>query len=269
MTNNNLNNFFMKMWDDYCKINPHAKAVASVLEAAGEPIVNDHIALRTFSLPEVNKDQLSTVFLNYGYQLAGDYKFEAKKLTAKHFEHSDESLPKVFISQIEIDQLPLNSQDIIKKAIATVEKFNFNNEETLFSGRLWQASYAEFESLQSVSEYAAWVFAHGYRPNHFTIDVNKLKNLNDIYKLNAFLKKNNFRLNNSGGEVKGTPNELLEQSSTMASEIKVKFSDGSYLIPGCYYEFAKRYPKSDGKLYTGFIAASADKIFESTNQKSL
>ncbi len=36
-------------------------------------------------------------------------------------------------------------------------------------------------------------------------------------------------------------------------------------IPSCFYEFAKRYPQADGELYTGFVAASADKIFESTN----
>ncbi len=32
-----------------------------------------------------------------------------------------------------------------------------------------------------------------------------------------------------------------------------------------FYEFAKRYPTANGKLYQGFVAASADKFFESTN----
>ncbi|MGB1300776.1 MAG: DUF1338 domain-containing protein, partial [Pseudoalteromonas tetraodonis] len=35
----------------------------------------------------------------------------------------------------------------------------------------------------------------------------------------------------------------------------------------CFYEFAIRYPKPDGEIYTGFVAASADKIFESTNAR--
>ncbi len=52
----------------------------------------------------------------------------------------------------------------------------------------------------------------------------------------------------------------------MASEIPVKFDDGLHNIPGCYYEFAKRYPLANGKLYQGFVAKSADKIFESTNR---
>jgi hypothetical protein len=37
-------------------------------------------------------------------------------------------------------------------------------------------------------------------------------------------------------------------------------------VPACYYEFARRYPIANGELYQGFIAASADKIFESTNR---
>lgn len=52
----------------------------------------------------------------------------------------------------------------------------------------------------------------------------------------------------------------------MAGEIQWQFGDGVYSIPACYYEFAKRYPMANGNLYHGFIAKSADKIFESTNR---
>jgi hypothetical protein len=47
--------------------------------------------------------------------------------------------------------------------------------------------------------------------------------------------------------------------------VRFLFTEGEFDIPGCYYEFARRYPDADGKLYSGFIAKSADKIFESTN----
>ncbi|MEJ2595547.1 MAG: DUF1338 domain-containing protein, partial [bacterium] len=40
---------------------------------------------------------------------------------------------------------------------------------------------------------------------------------------------------------------------------------GIFSIPSCYYEFARRYPDASGKLYGGFIAKSADKIFEITD----
>ena len=51
----------------------------------------------------------------------------------------------------------------------------------------------------------------------------------------------------------------------MADHVMVEFSDKTVAIPSCFYEFAKRYPMENGELYTGFVAASADKIFESTN----
>jgi hypothetical protein len=72
-------------------------------------------------------------------------------------------------------------------------------------------------------------------------------------------------MNDSGGEIKGTPAELLEQSSIKAGTLPIEFTDGIHEIPSCYYEFARRYPDKNGELYGGFIAKSADKIFESTD----
>jgi hypothetical protein len=77
--------------------------------------------------------------------------------------------------------------------------------------------------------------------------------------------QNGFMMNTAGGEIKGTKEELLKQSSIMADIVEVEFVEGKYRIPACYYEFAERFPLPDGKLYNGFIAKSADKIFESTN----
>ena len=86
-----------------------------------------------------------------------------------------------------------------------------------------------------------------------------------MIKVNDLLKREGFRLNDAGGEIKGTPANMLEQSSTMADIIPVSFIEGTYEIPACYYEFARRYPDQKGNIYTGFLEKSADKIFESTN----
>ena len=126
-------------------------------------------------------------------------------------------------------------------------------------------SLSQYESLLNESDYGAWMGAIGYRPNHFTVLVNNLKEYSDIRTLNDFLKSKGFKLNSSGGEIKGGPDVLLEQSSTVANRVEVKFTDGKKEIPSCYFEFAKRYPLDSGELYQGFIAKSADKIFESTN----
>jgi len=74
------------------------------------------------------------------------------------------------------------------------------------------------------------------------------------------VKERGFILNSSGGEIKGTTDEGLVQSSTLAEKVKVQFSDGIYEVPSCYYEFAQRFPGKDGKLFQGFIPESADKM---------
>ncbi|MCW9018038.1 MAG: DUF1338 family protein, partial [Kangiellaceae bacterium] len=61
---------------------------------------------------------------------------------------------------------------------------------------------------------------------------------------------------------------LLEQSSTLANSIEVEFADKRVNLPSCFYEFAMRYPTAGGELFKGFIASSADKIFESTDTKA-
>ena len=109
------------------------------------------------------------------------------------------------------------------------------------------------------------VFFFGFRANHFTVSINALKKYDNIAKVNEFITKNDFLLNTAGGAIKGTPADLLQQSSTIADIVKVNFLEGTFEVPCCYYEFAQRYPDQNGDLYNGFVASSADKIFESTN----
>ena len=118
------------------------------------------------------------------------------------------------------------------------------------------------------NEYAAWLYAHGFRPNHFTVYANALKYLNDIKKLNEFLKLHGFKLNSSGGEVKGTPLVFLEQSSTRAAPVQVKFTEGSFEVPGGYYEFARRYPLHNNKIFQGFVAESPQKPLDTISEDS-
>ena len=121
----------------------------------------------------------------------------------------------------------------------------FGSGDLIFSGALFDPlSYETYNRMREESEYAAWFYVFGFRANHFTVSINSLKKYNDIVKVNDLIRKNGFILNNSGGEIKGTPADLLQQSSTMADIISVKFIEGTYEIPSCYYEFAIRYPDS-------------------------
>ena len=81
-----VNTLFAAMWQDYIKMTPSAAKIHQLL-GKGAPIINDHIALRTFNIAKVNLSVLAKHFTSIGYVDCGDYKFEQKKLVAKHFEH--------------------------------------------------------------------------------------------------------------------------------------------------------------------------------------
>lgn len=266
MTAKTLSSLLDKMWQDYIAINPLAKKIYDTLTAEGEKVGNDHIALRTFNHPRVTVDVLAKPFLESGYKYGGDYHFTEKKLYAKHYQHPDENLPKIFISELRLEEFSPSFQKTINDLIAQIPEGLEHQFDFVSIGRPWKASTRVYQELLKESDYAAWVSAFGYRPNHFTVFINNLKKFSDITVLNTYLKDKGFKLNSSGGEVKGSKDVCLEQSSTLANNIEVTFDDGKLTIPACYYEFAKRYPLKDGKLYHGFVAASADKIFESTNQ---
>lgn len=256
---------FDLLWQDYIsRLCPQAAKVHQLLEE-DEPLINDHIALRTFNIAPLGIETLAAPFIALGYQACGDYLFESKHLVAKHYEHADPTLPKVFISELKVEECSAPLQSIVSKLVAQVEASALQSHEFLYAGRLWDLSYEDFQTLAQESEYAAWLAAHGYGANHFTVSVNQLKAFDEVAAVNEHLRQAGFVINESGGEVKGSPEVLLEQSSTMADKVEVSFSDGTQVIPGGFYEFAKRYPMSNGELYPGFVAASADKIFESTD----
>ncbi|OBT08272.1 succinyldiaminopimelate aminotransferase [Shewanella sp. UCD-FRSSP16_17] len=259
-----VNALFAALWQDYINMTPSADSIHQLL-SKGEPIINDHIALRTFNIAKVNLSVLAAHFESIGYVACGDYNFEQKKLVAKHFEHPDPNQPKVFISELLVEEFSQAAQTIIHGLIDQVDVADTKADNFLYSGRHWRVDLASYNTLLAESEYAAWVAAIGYRANHFTVSINALPEFEKIEAVNEALKGAGFTLNTSGGEVKGSPEVLLEQSSTMADRMVVDFADGELEIPTCFYEFARRYPMADGNLYTGFVAASADKIFESTN----
>ncbi|WP_188008768.1 DUF1338 domain-containing protein [Grimontia hollisae] len=256
---------FDGLWQDYItRLCPSAAKVHALLEE-GAPLLNDHIALRTFALPKVGLDRLAAPFIAIGYEPKGEYEFKAKKLFARHFEHPTPDAPKVFISELLVGQCSSRLQMAVRALMDQVDETALDDPAFLYGGRLWDIDFDTYQTLASESEYAGWLSAHGFGANHFTVSVNPLSTLDSVKGVNDVLRQSGFSINESGGEVKGSPEVFLEQSSTMADKVMVRFSDGEKCVPGGFYEFAKRYPLDDGSLYQGFVEASADKIFESTN----
>ncbi|MDB4959969.1 MAG: succinyldiaminopimelate aminotransferase [Myxococcales bacterium] len=255
------------LWRDYVAQAPQALRIHRLLGERGERVRNDHIALRTYGLPGIGISALAAPFEAHGWQRRDRYRFDDKHLIAYYWQHPDPLRPKVFISELCVSEMAFGTQQIIDRLVAQLPRDFGARADLPWAGRPWQIKRAEYETMILGSEYAAWVGAFGFRVNHFTVDVNHLTTFPDLQSLDAFLVEHGFRLNDAGGAIKGTRAECLEQSSTRADSIAVEFSDGTLEIPSCYYEFAKRHRLPSGELFQGFVPASADKIFESTDRK--
>jgi Domain of unknown function (DUF1338) len=253
------------LWRDYVAQAPQADKIHHLLAERGERIRNDHVALRTFGAPGIELANLARPFERLGWHARDEYRFDDKHLIARYWQHADPALPKVFISQLVLAELSPAARAIIESLIAQLPAGFGERLDLPYAGRPWAIAHAQYVQLLAESEYAAWVAAFGFRVNHFTVDVGSLSTFPDLPALNAFLHDHGFELNASGGLVKGTPEERLEQSSTRADAIDVAFVDSTVKIPSCYYEFARRYPLPSGELFHGFVPASADRIFESTD----
>lgn len=272
------------LWKSYTSVTPKAAKIHLLLSEEKQlNVVNDHIAFRTISHPTVGLQALGSLFEQLGFVARGDYVFEDKHLTAKHYEYAHNTsdsvpAPKIFISQLELDQMSPFVKDTLLKQIEKIPTKVTECWDILTYGAPEGApDYAIYEKLLEESEYAAWFYVYGYVPNHFTISVNHLWRLNDPEKksftlpeLNDLIEKQEHPLSRPNGQsIQGTPENLLQQSSTLAEPREVEFSDGVVrTIPSCYYEFAYRYedPKTRD-LYQGFVTKNADKLFESTNVK--
>lgn len=280
----------------YLNRNPTPKSVLELVRSVDdEQLCYDHLAFRTFGIGGYGIDSLASFFLDYGYTQMDELRFPAKKLRALWFAPPHASavlggsgvngpLPRVFISELLVEQMSSQTQDVIRKYTETSPNGKKYAALSSALGSLpWEKPQSsEFEQLARESEYAAWTLANGYALNHVTISVHRLKShLNKIKKLNQFLEEKGFKLNSEGGVLKVSPDGGLLQSSTVADSISFKFSDGvTKSIPCSYIEFAERLvlpqfqnvPESEIKeshRRDGFEVGNADKIFESTNQEQL
>lgn len=260
------------------------------LIARASDIENDHIAFRTMGVPQLGIRSLEKVFLHCGYERRDAYKFEGKKLDAFWYSPPQPNFPRIFISELRVGDLSSDAQRIIRSYTDEVHSDpvdQLNLEDGLavddFLHRpLWRTpTWSDYQRLAEESEYAAWVIYNRYYLNHFTVSVHNLPaGYNTIAEYNNYLEKNNFKLNDSGGKAKTSPDGLLIQSSTVAQMVDAEFADGQggtvrQRISGSYVEFAERrvLPQFADLPATairrehrrdGFEANNADKIFEST-----
>jgi Domain of unknown function (DUF1338) len=258
---------------------------AGIIQNADD-IENDHVAFRTMGLPHLGIASFEKIFLHYGYQKRDYFYFEGKKLNAYWYAPPSAAYPRIFLSELRVDDLSFDTANLIKKYTKDinadpVDALDLNDGyavDSFLHSPLWHLpSWEDYAALLKESEYAAWVIYNRYYLNHYTISVHNLgKGYDDIYKFNELILSAGVKLNDAGGVVKTSPDGGLLQSSTVAKMIKAEFAEGqSHVIAGSYVEFAERkiLPAFAHLMAEeirrehrrdGFETGNADKIFEST-----
>lgn len=260
--------FFARLWEKYIEIAPTAAEIRAIVERRFGPVENDHVAFRTFNRSPIALRDLERVFLEWGYVRDRPYDFPDKHLRAFGYIPPRETLPFLFLSEFETDFLPEPERAWVTRVVSEVDT-GTSPVDLLLGGRPWELPSSEFYThLEKLSPYAAWLSVWGLCANHFTIAIHHLKQQPSLREVVETLQSAGFLMNEVGGLYKGIPADLLEQSSTLAESRMVRFSDGKTLdVPSCYYEFARRYRGASGEFYPGFVAQSANNIFESTTKQ--
>lgn len=294
--NKPLNRILNGLFRPYEQRVPDVKTVTSGLKNLGliskqEDIVNDHIAFRTLGIPNLGISSFERIFLHHGYTKQDHYFFPKKKLDANWYKPLHDSYPRVFISELKVETLSKQAQQIIhhytnniqEDPLNQIDLDNVDEVVTFLHKALWELpTLADYNALLTESEYGAWVLYNRYYLNHYTISVHELPApYHELASFNKFLKSIGIKLNDAGGEIKISSDRLLRQSSTVAQSIQATFADGQQAeIAGSYVEFAERLPLpqyaklpkeklTNSHRREGFETGNADKIFESTFREQI
>ena len=288
-----------KLWEQYVERIPYARQYADLVVEKGGKIVIDHIAFRTFNAHTGEQPEgiraIKHILNFLGYVPVSKYKFPKKKLNATHFEHPDETLPKIFVSQLEIKDLPVWAQSIINDTVHNTY-YLLSDKSLELLGRLEKnkvlpneaADYLiedlaqyfrrpwniplkdEVLKLNDISQFGAWVLIHGNAVNHFAVLIND-QNIEEWPTLEA-TSSTLIRLGIPMKDtIEGEPGSKLRQTATLASkeEVDVKGEDGfeKMVWTYAYFELTERnYIEVDGKrkLFSGFLGEQANHLFDLT-----
>lgn len=289
-----------RLWNDYAERVPYARIYQDMLAEKSGTFVNDHIAFRTLAVM-VNKSYLGIeivrrIFDALDFKEKGRIDFPGQHLFAHYLQHEEPDFPKIFISELRVNELSAPVGDLIRHAVsnfqvvlsdADVDSIRDLKGTDPISLPLLERAYRFFrevpwppppeETVKRVNEesqYGAWVLLHGYNVNHFTGSVNRhgVAEIADIEGLVAELKKRGVPMKN---EIEGARGSKLRQTSTEAVRVpvKVKDLDGSTKEiewTYAYMEYAERgFVDENGKkvLFEGFLGPQATQLFNMTKLK--
>ena len=291
-----------KLWEQYLARVPYAKKYADLVNEKGGKVVHDHIAFGTFNIHTGEQPggimAIQHLIEILGYQPAGKYVFPKKKLNAVHFEYPGEIFPKIFVSQLEVAQLPGWAQQMISETVIETPYLLSDNGLSLLqvlretgsltreAGRLlvddlagyfrrpWNIPSKKYVlEINDVSPYAAWVLLHGNSVYHFAALVNEqgVDEWPDLETTCEALKQEGIPMKET---IEGEKDGKLRQSATLAvkEDVEVRGDDGNEPITWtyAYYEFTQRgFSAENGvrKMFTGFLNEQDRHLFDITKTR--
>lgn len=258
---NELDHLLMRLWDDYRVLNPEADRVRGLLQARGETVVDDHIALHTLDHPRLGIDATARSFERLGYHAAEEYLDPERGVRSRRYATEEPGRPQVFISELRLGEFSRGLRDIVNALLRQVDPQQVRDDDCVTGGLLWYPIMRDTrDRLLQESEYAAWVATFGFRAHHFAVSVNALGSIDSITALNTFLREHDVAIDTTDGPVRGSPAEGLEQSATKRNTVTVRFADGTRDVPGCRYEFTCRHATADGGIFPGFLGGAVTPI---------
>ena len=278
---------------------PAARSYAAMVENKGGRIVIDHIGFRSLDMNTGEQpagiQAVRHIFECFGFHAAGNYVLPKKKLKAIFLEHDAPDLPKIFVSQLNVQQLPGWAKLLLPEVVSEtpyllsdlgIELLSRSKQDGQLTSEAAEILTDELSGyfrrpwnpppkdtvikLNEVSHYAAWVLLHGNAPSHFAVLINaqEAKSLPNIETTVRALKNAGVAVKEN---IEGAKGDILRQSATYAvkEEIKVKSDDGPDEITWTYgyLELIERgwQETEDGpRLFQGFIEGQEKNIYDMT-----
>eukprot|EP00879_Flechtneria_rotunda_P029672 GHRR01032107.1.p1 GENE.GHRR01032107.1~~GHRR01032107.1.p1 ORF type:complete len:320 (+),score=85.73 GHRR01032107.1:227-1186(+) len=237
-----------KVYSRYLESTPSAVDVSNKVFKQGygeSQVIHDHFAFRTFGVPGLGLEHLGAAFEAFGYTRQDYYIFPRTHLLAAWYappKHLYEQLPRIFISQLQVEKLSPVAQSLIHSYTDDVtDTFSglvsshgsssgsttggSNSSSFGSSGNgshcssaamlnAWTSAVTgvlpwgtpkreDYLKLLEESEYGAWVLVNGYGLNHTALSVHQIHgHQGDIYAFANELVMKGFNLNDSGGIMK-------------------------------------------------------------------
>lgn len=280
------------LFDDLLKrVQSGAAYVADTVERGGR-VTFDHGALRTIRLPHGStgalpggEDAFTRILRPLGYQMAAIYPLDRLRMTGRAYVHADtpEAIPQFFLSELHVDRFDAEFGAVAARVFGTsrdplgdaeqrvLARFGAGDAVTLdeaaaalpgivaaFDRQHDMPSFADYQTLLSRSNEAAWIATEGNAFNHATDRVADVAALAERLKADGQPIKEKLEISATG---------RVRQTAFRADSVERLFGDGELRdVPGSFYEFISRdIDPATGRLDLAFDTGNATGIFAMTS----